>query len=621
MSEYEQQILSLMAAIAGFRGDLFEFFKGLGHRAVSIYAETPLGLQIWMLGYTSGFHIHKTVSDVERTFKEYPLMVAGVLFEPYNKVTDYGNIPVLMVNVNGKILEVLKAQGIKVYFLKDILLYEYFRVGLCKKLTALKNDGVSVLLFNQVSLGLLKKYTIHEKWLMDHWGRDPVTDDYREQYAAILNNTYYCYGFTEEYVQNCASANLNMLERVGSTVRPRALNSLYNNSSEGFRLTTDIPDNPTRYVFCLGNSVVRGYGVDDSNTIPSALQRYINRYAKTSFAVFNAANTRHSDLTHIATRLDELKPEAGDIVIIGSGFENIFVMTHLERLGFLTCHMTPRFEHHDDLGEVFSDPVHMNAIGYREYARAIYFVLRDSGSLDLKPVLPSFRQSITANSVLSTDTDAVLSEYLDKLREVKVSTGGEIGAIIMNCNPFTFGHQYLIEYASQRMSHLYIFVVEEDLSEFPFADRLMLVKQGVEHLPNVTVIPSGQFIISRFTFKEYFVKESSQDTIIDASQDISLFANSIVPILGITTRFVGEEPTDAITRQYNVAMKALLPKQGVKLVEIPRKMEGGGAISASQVRKLLKLKDLDAIAKLVPQTTLEYLKRRSFDARDSSTPQ
>ncbi|MBQ9442198.1 MAG: [Selenomonadaceae bacterium] len=78
----------------------------------------------------------------------------------------------------------------------------------------------------------------------------------------------------------------------------------------------------------------------------------------------------------------------------------------------------------------------------------------------------------------------------------------------MNCNPFTLGHEYLIEYASKKVKKLYIFVVEEDKSEFKFADRFELVKRGVKKFSNVEVLPSGKFIISQQTFSGYFNKEN-----------------------------------------------------------------------------------------------------------------
>lgn len=180
----------------------------------------------------------------------------------------------------------------------------------------------------------------------------------------------------------------------------------------------------------------------------------------------------------------------------------------------------------------------------------------------------------------------------------------------MNCNPFTLGHQYLAEYAAAQVAKLYIFVVEEDKSEFPFADRIELVKQGVKHIPNVEVLPSGKFIISQQTFSGYFNKAELQDVAVDSSEDVEIFGKEIAPTLGITVRFAGEEPTDNVTRQYNETMKKILPQYGVEFIEIPRKTFGDEAISASKVREALHAGDFDKIKTLVPETTLNYLRGR-----------
>ena len=177
----------------------------------------------------------------------------------------------------------------------------------------------------------------------------------------------------------------------------------------------------------------------------------------------------------------------------------------------------------------------------------------------------------------------------------------------MNCNPFTSGHLYLIEQAAAQMEKLFVFVVEEDKSEFPFADRIALVKAGTSHLSNVTVLPSGKFIISALTFSDYFNKKEIQEHAVDTSLDVTLFAKEIAPVLGIRTRFAGSEPTDKITRQYNQSMDAILTRYGIKFVEIPRVETDGVPVSASHVRRLLEVKDFEAIAKIVPKTTLDYL--------------
>ena len=174
-------------------------------------------------------------------------------------------------------------------------------------------------------------------------------------------------------------------------------------------------------------------------------------------------------------------------------------------------------------------------------------------------------------------------------------------------NPFTLGHKFLIEYAAAKVSKLYVFVVEEDKSEFKFADRLKLVQSGVEDFPNVEVIPSGQFIISQKTFSGYFNKEELQNVKVDSSQDVEIFAREIAPTLGINIRFVGEEPEDTVTRQYNENMKNILPRYGIDFCEVPRKKINGEVISTKSVRAALKVGDFEKISKLVPETTLKFL--------------
>jgi [citrate (pro-3S)-lyase] ligase len=123
----------------------------------------------------------------------------------------------------------------------------------------------------------------------------------------------------------------------------------------------------------------------------------------------------------------------------------------------------------------------------------------------------------------------------------------------------------------------------------------------------VAVVPSGRFILSNATLPEYFTKDMNQDAVLDASNDLTIFASKIAPALGIKKRFVGQEPFDKITRQYNEAMKATLPRHGIELIEIPRLEMEGRAISASEVRASLKSGDLARIAEIVPPTTYDYL--------------
>lgn len=178
-----------------------------------------------------------------------------------------------------------------------------------------------------------------------------------------------------------------------------------------------------------------------------------------------------------------------------------------------------------------------------------------------------------------------------------------VGAVVMNCDPFTLGHQYLIETAAKQCEHLYVFVLSEDKGRFSATDRLEMVKRGTAKLTNVTVLPTGPYLISAATFPTYFLKEKQSGSEVQCRLDIAVFSKHYIPHFGITKRFVGEEPFCAVTRQYNAALKALLP---IEVVEIPRLEKGGIPVSASAVRQWLSDGNLKEAIALVPQTTAEF---------------
>lgn len=191
---------------------------------------------------------------------------------------------------------------------------------------------------------------------------------------------------------------------------------------------------------------------------------------------------------------------------------------------------------------------------------------------------------------------------------------GRIGAIVMNCNPFTKGHRYLIEYAAQQVDRLLIFVVEEDLSAFAYEDRLAMVQLGTGDLENVTVVPSGKYNISKSTFAQYFEKDKPIECVDSMEYDCRIFGEVIAPIMHISCRFVGEEPHDIVTESYNKTMQKILPLYGVALNEIPRKIEENGqeVISASRVRKALGLQDWETVQKLLPESSIQYIKEKAL---------
>ena len=178
-----------------------------------------------------------------------------------------------------------------------------------------------------------------------------------------------------------------------------------------------------------------------------------------------------------------------------------------------------------------------------------------------------------------------------------------IGCIVMNCNPFTLGHRYLIEQAAKQVERLYVMVVREDCSLFAYTERKAMVEQGVADIENVNVIDGSDYAISRATFPTYFLKRLDDAADTQMLLDLDLFRRHIAPALGATVRFVGTEPTDQLTRRYNQLMHEALKD----VREINRLEKDGNAVSASRVRKAMEEGDMNTIRQLVPPTTLPYI--------------
>lgn len=195
------------------------------------------------------------------------------------------------------------------------------------------------------------------------------------------------------------------------------------------------------------------------------------------------------------------------------------------------------------------------------------------------------------------------SGYLRELEKTK--RPGKSAAIVMNANPFTLGHQYLTETASAACDMLHVFMVSEDASLVPYAVRKRLIQAGTARLRNVILHDSGPYIISNATFPSYFLRDETAVIESQARLDLQVFIK-IAAALGVTARYVGEEPTSEVTGLYNKIMQAELPKAGLDCVVIPRKQSGGAAISASAVRQAIQRGDFDALKALLPESGYAY---------------
>lgn len=214
--------------------------------------------------------------------------------------------------------------------------------------------------------------------------------------------------------------------------------------------------------------------------------------------------------------------------------------------------------------------------------------------------------------MLAMHSRAALLEYGPGLDEYLASHASEVfpgdnGAVVVNANPFTLGHLHLVEYAAGKVNHLYLFVVREDASEFPFDVRFRLAKEAMAHIGNVIVLDTSRYAVSSGTFPSYFLKRLDDAARIQMRLDVLLFAERIAPPFHIACRFVGQEPQSQVTAAYNKVMAAVLKAHSIRWVELPRLAANGFPISAKRVRELFAKGDFENIRGLVPAPTLAYL--------------
>lgn len=245
----------------------------------------------------------------------------------------------------------------------------------------------------------------------------------------------------------------------------------------------------------------------------------------------------------------------------------------------------------------------------------------NKGIIDLfvftKPDYEQLFVSLGFNSICKIDKVVLLenkrdgiNQYVDELKQSFVNKH-KVGALVMNLNPITKGHLYLIEKALEQADHVHLFLVKEDKSSFPYEVRLKLLEESVRHLSNLTIHSGSDYIISSLTFPTYFIKSSAD---IDKSYpllDASIFADYIAKALNITVRFVGSEPYSKTTNVYNQVLKAELPKFGIEVIEIDRVKISGEVVSASKVRNCIKSDDISSIVNFVPEVVVQFLKTKA----------
>ena len=232
---------------------------------------------------------------------------------------------------------------------------------------------------------------------------------------------------------------------------------------------------------------------------------------------------------------------------------------------------------------------------------------------EYRPVFESLGFKLLASAPLAVfmENGRGLEEYCKYLSQHKAP-----GVIIMNANPFTWGHRYLINQALVRFAtpwpysksgaeRLAIIPVREDVSLFTYEERREMIIRGADG--DADVLEGSAYQISAATFPTYFLKDLSDAAETQMRLDIDLFGRHIAPALGASIRFVGAEPSDPLTARYNQLLRELLPRYNVMVEVIPRKMSNNVPISGARVREALAAGRLSEAVPLVVESSRPFL--------------
>ena len=603
MKDYAIKGLRKMSILGAIGGTIFDYFIDKGIATVDVYGNDAIVAALYEQAFWKNIKIRQIYSD---TVQEYELnfMEKSKLKKIKTTPMDSNNKTIPLI-----VCEPLKLSQKNAYKIGDLISYSFIKHTLFDKIVDYKNKycpSLKVIMLCLPSLYYVKNKTPYELSLL----QGNLYDKERETavYAQL--------GKSAEYIEEVRK-NIEMVENEHGIYAFVDKEGEYLSSIGGHRLTTDTPQKVSRRIYTFGASLGFGMRTDDAHTIQSVCQRRLNEHFnnQSPYAILNCGVGGFPNLLKQRKSFEYHKPQDGDVAIFIDWYNKLLRENYSEPFYWCNPQGTSRlFDRPHELGDyIWIDRLHYSHIGYRELGTYLGNYLIENGIVNKenKDFTHCVNETVSKPIVVqsSQQTSSPPPELVQYLQTTK-QLAPRIGSIVMNCNPFTLGHRYLISESAKKVSQLIIFVVQEDKSVFPFQDRLELVRKGTADLPNVTVVPSGGFIISQTTFGAYFEKDSQNDIQIDPSMDIEIFAQHIAPALGITVRFAGEEPLDMITRQYNDTMARILPRYGIDFDVIARKDFGGEVISASRVRKLLETKDFDSIGNIVPETTLAYLKEK-----------
>ena len=393
---------------------------------------------------------------------------------------------------------------------------------------------------------------------------------------SIIENDFFKNINSNGYKHDIENMPFSMINKYGIN-KLEDVSSKYLNVNNGFRKTFYQCNNPIQNIYLFGSCFFIGPLVEDKYTIASLLQKKLidNGY---NINVINCGVWGN-----LYERMTDIEFCANDIIIVEARIPgrpyldwDTVADKYLVTAEECTNHIT-----------------HCNHTANKKFADGLYDFISSylaNNSQSKTKCLPTIKFDWGI---------AIKKHYLDYFfSNINLKKYNKIGSIVMNCNPFTLGHEFLIKSALKIV----------DLSLFNFFDRLLMIYNAVKKYNNIYIVPSGRFILSNRTFPEYFIKIEDSNLVDNVLFDIEIFAKFIAKPLDIKYRFVGEECNDKVTLEYNNAMKIILPKYNIKLIEFKRHAKNNRIISASLIRDAMKNNNKSIIQNYLPDSTLKYFK-------------
>ena len=469
-----------------------------------------------------------------------------------------------------------------------------------KVISYFKDAGVSFLFINGIMKKTLDNASIEEKKRLN------MTIE------QVLQDTEYLHRFcgTDITSFNKLCQHKNDLNQFVKVVSNGICNVLLDkteenyNIIEGRRFTIGVPNNSAVKIHMFGPCVVMGLCVADEMTICSILQKLINHKGYSAEVINHGLAYGNDQLNDLLGMMDE-PIRKGDCVIWFSSFED----DELQKLSKRGIPIISVRECVKDLNDWFLDnPFHCNAAANLNIAKAVFHQI-DKLHCDLSDkkrynMIESLSLNLHHNPYAILDSGE-LNAYMEYIKQFKCDAKKK-GAVVLNANPCTYGHLYLIREALKYVDFLYVFLVEESVGSLPYMDREYMLKESLKYNRRVKVLCGGNIMTSEKVFPEYFNK-SSEPTRISLVLTHRTFGKIVSSTLGITYRFFGTEPNDMVTQALNESAKEILPEYGIQPIFIERMSLNGSYVSARNVRNLLQNDQYSELAKLVPFPTYKRL--------------